>query len=68
MLVLGAGITVTGFLIDFFDPYDALSKPEMDSYFTHTQYWLGIPVSSNMLCVLLFNCPNLCVILLIHPL
>lgn len=45
MLVLGSGITVTGFLNDFLDPYDDLSKLESPEYFTHTQYWLGIPVS-----------------------
>ncbi|XP_028413695.1 uncharacterized protein LOC114536550 [Dendronephthya gigantea] len=43
MLILGSGITITGFLNDFLDPYDELSKPTR-IYFTHTQYWLGIPL------------------------
>ncbi|CAB3977559.1 Hypothetical predicted protein [Paramuricea clavata] len=43
MLFLGSGITVAGFLNDFLDPYDEFSKPE-NTYFTHTQYWLGIPM------------------------
>jgi hypothetical protein len=48
LVVLGSGITVTGFLNDFLEPYDTLSKPEV-MYFTHTQYWLGIPVSLNII-------------------
>ena len=45
-LVLGSGITASGFIYDFLDPYDAISTPQSaDGYFSHIQYWLGIPVS-----------------------
>lgn len=44
--VLGCGITASGFIYDFLDPYDDISTPQSaDGYFSHIQYWLGIPVS-----------------------
>lgn len=42
-LVLGSGITASGFIYDYLDPYDNVSTPQ-SSYFTHVQYWLGIPL------------------------
>lgn len=44
MLVFGAGIIVAGCLTDYLDPYDDYSKVDT-LYYTHPQYWVGIPVS-----------------------
>ena len=45
LILLGAGITASGFVYDFHEPYEDLLRSESAYYFTHTQYWLGIPVS-----------------------
>ena len=49
-LLFGGAITTCGFLFQFLDDYDDGKVNGMDGYeYYYTQYWLGIPVSFNVL-------------------
>ena len=60
LLVLGASITIAGFVFEYHDVYDEISDAKIANVqrvmFPHTQYWLGLPVRAVFVCI----CVRIC--------